>query len=245
MKLGIIKNFIKRIRAKSYIKTRESGVMEGFKFSSVKSGRVKRFIASSETFIAAHKKEVSLAVRIINRNMKKLKLGASVEEKGFVIKPKYTGKMYPGRNASLTLSVSLGDRVCFVKLGAHCGENNFVGYLRAKDYFAKNENQLYGYRVEVVPSHLFYSKSTFKGNSKGFSISDFFPSDKVALVNDIERSMGEKAFSKTELGRAVCRIGDDLYADYKVEDGSTINCFLDRKTKTLYFFDLYATTNSL
>lgn len=212
-----------------------------------KRGRViKRFFASSKEFTQKHGKEVSVAAKLIMANLIKLKSGEVIEKEGFVIKSDYTGKTHAGRNTIMTLRVTHNGKICFVKMGFHTGENNFVGYARAKEFFKKHNNQMYGYKVEVVPTHLFYSKSNSKADTfRGFLVSDFFSSEKVTLVNDIEQSLGNKAFRESPLGKAVFKISYDLYGEQKVQDADSINCFLDKSKNTLYFFDLYAQKSSL
>jgi len=244
--LKSIKEIIAKIRMRPKPVSKRVSSVNGFKVLSTQNFGIKRFFASSEKFMNLHSKEVSQAAHLIAANLKRLKAGEVVESKGFVIKSGYTGKSHSGQNTTLSWSVSHNGKVCFVKMGAHCGEKHFEGYKRAEEFLKKHNNQLFGYKVELVPSHLFYSKSNSKEDTfRGFLVSDFFSADKVNLVSDIECSMGSRAFVKTPLAKAVFRISSRLFSESKVVDADTINCFVDKSNKTLYFFDVYVTNKNL
>lgn len=243
-------NVFSKVIASLKIKTKKKALLISdsgeFKVLKKRGKVIKRFFASSKEFTLSHSREISAATRLIMPNLTKLKMGEVIERNGFLIKSERTGKTHSGSNTIMTLSVTHCGKVCFVKIGFHTGENNFVGHVRAKEFFKKHNNQMHGYNVEVVPTHLFYSKTNSKkGDLKGFLVSAFFPSEKVTLVNDIEHLMGEEKFRKSHLGKAVFNISNELYSNQRVQDADSVNCFLDKSKNTLYFFDLYAQKSSL
>jgi hypothetical protein len=238
--LKSIKEIVSILRSKPKPPVNEKAQRGGFFVSLKRKFPVKRFLAISPDFVAAHRRELSVASHLIAANIKKLKQGEVIESKGFVIKSTYTGKTHPGANSSLTLSVSFNGKVCFVKMGVHTGANNFEGFMRGKEFLESIGGEMNGFKIKLVPTHLFYSKSNSKKDSiKGFLVSDFFPSEKVMLASDIEFEMGNRPFAKTLLGKTISRIDHELCMKYGVSDAQAINCFVDKSNKTLYFFDLF------
>ena len=200
---------------------------------------VEKFLATSPEFMQKYGDQVSVAWRLIRSNVKRLKMGEVIEEKGFEIKKNSTGKEYKGRNTELALSVSYNGKVCFVKLGSDSGHSTALGYQKAKALFESKHNSMYGFRVEVVPHHLLYLRSSVRSSEKGFLVSDFFPSDKVTLVRDIESLLGMDHFKKTPLGQALSKIKSDL-SKLNIYEVGAYNCFFDELNKTIYFFDMRA-----
>ncbi len=201
----------------------------------------KKFLAVSPVFMRKYGKDVSVAAHLIAANLKRLKSGEVIEEKGFVIKKASTGKAHQGNNTELTLSVSFKGKTFFVKRGTDSGEGHLLAYQKVKELFKSINNQFNGYKVEVVPYHLLYLKSNMRNakKSKGFLVSDFFPSEKVSLVKDIEKLVGsEEAFDKTRLGQSLAVIKHSLYKK-GFSDFGNHNCFFDEVKKTIYFFDLW------
>lgn len=212
------------------------------KYKVIKRQRKKEklFSAASVPFVKKYKKEISVAASLVRHNLTKLRSGVPVEEKGFIIKPAYNGRTYSGINAALTLSVSFKGKTFFVKMGGHCGENVFEGYAKAREYFKSKGNFMHGYKVEVVPTYIFYLKKNNRAEyPNGVIVSDFFPKERFDLLRDVELFTGQK-FLATPLGKATSRIKKDLEKEINVYDANTFNCFVDKKTNTLYFFDLFA-----
>lgn len=208
------------------------------KVSQKKKIVVKKFLAVSPIFMRKYSKVISSASHLINSNYKKLLRGEVVSEKGFVIKKDSTGNSHKGINNRLLLRVSFQEKVFFVKIGADCGERTFLAYQKAKTFFESMNNQFNGYKVGVVPYHFIYqSVKSSDSQLRGFLVSDFFPKNKVSLVLDIERLLGEKAFYETKLGVSFDKLRSKLSKEGFL-DCSAHNCFFDEVKNSLYFFDL-------
>lgn len=204
----------------------------------VKSSLVTRkFLAVSPVFMRKYSKVISSASHLISSNYKKLLMGEIINEKGFVIKKESTGKSHKGTNTYLALNVSFKEKVFFVKIGSDCGERNFLAYQKANAFFKDIGNEFNGFRIESVPYHLLYQKSSFTGKLRGFLVSDFFPQSKVTLVLDIERSLGEERFFKTRLGSTLDSLRTKMN-EKGFRDNGPHNCFFDEVKNTIYFFDL-------
>jgi len=202
---------------------------------NTKKRGVKRFIASSPNFLKSHSKEIITAGNIISANLSKLLMGKSIEKKGFVIKSVSTGN-YAGQKSTLSFCVFSNKKTFFVKMGAHTGESAFLGYKRAKSLLEK-KNTFNGYKAEVVPSHFFYKKTNLKSaESKGFLVSDFFPSEKVSLALDLSNG-GLARFSVSPVGKAISEASDYLFLK-GIDEATLHNCFVDKVEKKIYFFDL-------
>ena len=197
----------------------------------------KTFLAVSPVFMRKYRGEFSVASRLIFENIRRLKKGQVIEKNGFVIKSQHTGK-FEGSHNTLTLSVSFKGKTYFVKFGSHSGEKQALAYQKVKALFESKHNSMEGYNVEVVPYHFIYSKSNMKRyRVREILVSDFFPSNKVTLVDDIEQRLGTEQFNKTKLGTAIKNIGHFLN-DNKIFDMGPHNCFFNKSSKTIYFFDL-------
>ena len=201
---------------------------------------VKKFLAASPEFMQKHEADVSVAARLILSDLRKLKNGGVVEKEGFVIRAERTGIGHPGSNTELALSVSFKGKTFFVKIGGDTGGNAVLAYQRAKAFFAQINNRVLRYKVDLVPYHLLYLKSqTTNMESRGFLVSDFFPSSRVALVEDIAMIQGGNQFYASSLGKAVMSVRKEL-SKQGVGDAGNHNCFVDIANKTIYFFDLRA-----
>jgi hypothetical protein len=201
------------------------------------SPKVKRTFYASPSFLRANEKDIASARHLIAANLKRLKKGGVIEANGFVIKRDLTGETRPGKYNEVTLRVSKSGRECFVKIGHHAGEMNALAYEKARKILKSINNEFEGYKVFVVPSHLFYEK-TIKDKSKGIMVSDFFPKEKGALLHDIKLRMGETNFNRSEFGRVFWEINSLLFLRGKIMDADPYNCFYNKKEKAFYFFDV-------
>ncbi len=239
--MPLFQNLVKKLNFK-LLKTKEEKFSRARDLVLIRSEKnmvVKKFLAASPVFMKKYKGAVSVASRLILSNLRKLKNGGVIEKEGFVIRAEHTGKKHAGANNELALSVSFKGKTFFVKIGRDNGPETALAYQKAKKFFAEINNSVQGYHVEVVPYHLLYLKSNLSSEkSRGFLVSDFFSSSKVALVEDIVRIQGEETFNKSHLGQAVRKVKYDLLK-LGVVDAETHNCFVDNSNKKLYFFDLW------
>lgn len=237
----IVLNVILKLASKLKIKTAKSDSKNISKsvLNKAKSS-VKRFLFVSKPFSKKYAKTISRAAHLIAANMKLLKAGEVVKKEGFEIMRASTGKGHKGINNEITLSVSFEGKTCFVKIGKHTGEESYLGYKKAKSFFDNRRFlSFFGYKAKMVPYHLFYSKSTSsKSSFNGVLVSDFFSKEQVRLVEDIRDKIGIRAFERSRLGAAIDSITSQLL-DRNIYDAGTHNAFLDKKSKTIYFFDLY------
>jgi hypothetical protein len=233
--LGVFSKLVSSIKSQqARIKSKKFSCAEDLQIiNTVVKPKKNRFLAASSVFMRKHGKKVLVVSKLILTNLEKLKKGEIIKKKGFVIRKNLTGKSYPGNNNVLTVSVSFNGKIFFIKMGGDCGEKHLRGYQLVKKFFKEKNNQMYGYNVRVVPYHLIYSQKTvYKSNS--FLISDFFPSDRFTLVLDEKHKL-----SDSPLGNAINNIRKDLKS-MVLHDIGPHNCFIDKSTNTLYFFDMYA-----
>lgn len=217
--------------------------------SDKKTSSVKRFFALSKPFSREYRKTVLTAAHLISANLKRLKAGEVIVKNGFEIRRASTGESHKGRYNDITLSVSFEGKTLFVKIGSHTGKEHYLGYKKARSFFNHRRFlSFFGYKAKVVPYHLFYNKSSSSKSQKstisGFLVSDFFPKERVALIEDIENSMGHKEFESSKLGQAIEFINNSLL-ERSVFDAGSHNAFLDEKSKTIYFFDLFYSKSNL
>ncbi len=198
--------------------------------------KVKRTFYASPSFLRVNANEIMVARRLISVNLEKLKKGKVVDENGFVIKKDLTGETRPGKFNEVTLSVTHNRKVCFVKIGGHSGELNAKGYERARKYVDSINNEFKGFKVHLVPAHIFYEKQ-INGKSRGIAVSDFFPKESGELLHDILLNMGEEKFNHSKIGQVFWELEAKMFSK-EILDGKTYNCFYDRKSKSFYFFDL-------
>lgn len=198
--------------------------------------KVQRTFYASPSFLRSNAKEIMAARHLISVNLEKLKKGQVVSEKGFVIKRDLTGETRPGKFNEVTLSVTHNGKVCFVKIGGHSGELNAKGYERARKFVNSINNEFEGYKVHLVPAHIFYEKKV-GSKSRGIAVSDFFPKESGELLHDIMLKMGKDKFNNSEVGKVFWELESKMFSR-EILDGKTYNCFYDRKSKSFYFFDL-------
>ena len=239
--MRLFQNIVKKLNFKP-LKPKEAEFSRARDLKVIRSEEnrgVRKFLAASPVFMRKYKGAISVASRLILSNLRKLKNGEVVEKDGFVIKAEHTGKRHAGSNTEIALSVSFKGKTFFVKIGSDVGNSTALAYKKAKKFFEEINNSVQGYRVEIVPYHLLYLKSQMSnGKSRGFLVSDFFPSSKVTLVEDIVALQGNELFDKSRLGQAVRHIEYSLF-QLGIVDAKTHNCFVDNSNKTLYFFDLW------